>query len=498
MPSASDSVDVKRWAMLAATASGLASLWWFMRYWRQRMRWPPKGPGVWERLQTLQRFSHKQVEWAQKYGPIYRTWDPVFGIAIHVADPDIMYDITVRAGNLYRDPCRYGRPPKLAALVAETMGPSVTGMVGAEWRWRKDSLIRQFHNTRLLSPETGLLEALLHEGDLLCAALGEAADESRVVAVDTLTTRAATGVMLFLMYGRRPAFDEEAFKEGSKNLMTVLLGIINPFKTKKQMEDLRSLQAQSQQVFDDVARPELNAILEDIKAGKRGSHRKPCMMEALMKNEPRYTRNGLEGLLADARVFVNAGYETTAHSLAFTFGLLADPQNSAVAELARKEAVQVAAAGLQRETLIESTAYLDRVFHESIRLFPLAPALGGLAYADFEVSVGSDTLLIPKGANILFHNVAGQRCDRLWPDPHCCNPEHWNNGAAQDKRLMTFNLGAHACPGKNLSHLEARVFLSMVLSKFRFELPDGVDKVEAFEEVLFRPKDKMPLRVFRL
>lgn len=441
-------------------------------------------------------FSHKQVEWARLYGPMYRTWDPLFGTTIHVADPDIMYDICVLAGNLYRSPCYYGRSETFANLIADTMGPSVTGMVGEEWRWRKDSLLRQFANSRLLAPETGLFEAVIHEGELLCEALGKAADEGRVVLMDRLTTHAATGVMLFLMYGRRPSFDEEAFREASKNLMTVLKGLVTPGKTKKKMEEIRALQATSQLVFDDVARPELEAILEDVQRGECRQDRKPCMMEALLKKEPRYSTHGLDGLLADARVFVNAGYETTAHSLAFTFGILADPQNARVAKLAQEAAVSAMATGLKRETYADTTAYLDKVFHESLRLFPLAPSLAGMAYADFEVFMDGKQFLVPKGAALSWHNIAGQRCERVWPDPDRCNPEHWSDAAVQ-KRLMTFNLGAHACPGKNLSHLEARLFLAMILSRFRFELPEGVEKVEGFEEMLYRPKDQMPLRVFR-
>jgi len=183
--------------------------------------------------------------------------------------------------------------------------------------------------------------------------------------------------------------------------------------------------------------------------------------------------------------------------LSFTLGLLAEPQNAAVADRSRQEAIKTTTAGLKRDHILESTAYMDNVFNESLRLFPLAPTLAGKCYEDFEVKEGQNTYLVPKGAKLAWHNLSGQRCARIWPDPDRVNPDHWNGNGSKNN-LMTFNMGAHACPGKNLSHLEARIFLTMVLSKFRFELPEGVDKTEGYNEFLLRPKDGMPLRVFRL
>lgn len=470
---------------------------WFLRNLRRQARMPPKGPGIVEALQTLVSTYHKQRDWAKKYGGIFRSWDPLIGTKIYIADPAIMYDVTVKAGNLYREPCAYGRSPDFAAYVRDIMGPSVTGFIGEEWRWRKDSLLREFSNARLLQSDSGLLEAIMYEGNLLCDNLGRAADKGEVVRVDELTTRAATGAVLYFMFGRHVEFDENKFRKSSKDLMTVLRGVLTPTTTKAQLKHLREVQSEASEVFNAVGRSEINAIMEEIETGRRTPGRMVGMMETLCKGEKRYLKNGLDGLLADIRVFINAGYETTAHSLAFAFGLLAEPQNSHVAQKARRQAKEAMSQGLERKTLMEQTSYLDKVFQEALRLFPLAPALLGKCYKDFDLKVGERSYLIPRGATFVFLNDVGQRCSRLWPDPDRCNPEHWEGGPGE-KRLMTFNLGAHACPGRNLSLLEARVFLAMVLSKFRFELPPGVDCTRGEEELLLRPKDRMPLRVFRL
>mmetsp|Transcript_96476 Transcript_96476/g.223692 ORF Transcript_96476/g.223692 Transcript_96476/m.223692 type:complete len:157 (+) Transcript_96476:1-471(+) len=153
--------------------------------------------------------------------------------------------------------------------------------------------------------------------------------------------------------------------------------------------------------------------------------------------------------------------------------------------------------GLQRKTLLESTSYLDKVFHETLRLIPPVPSHIGVAYEDFELKVSRRRYLVPKGATLMMHNIAGQRSERVWSEPDAFKPERWGEDVSR-RQLMAFNLGAHACPGKNLSLLEARVFLAVVLSKFRFELPPGVESAEGYEELLLRPKNRMPLRVFRV
>jgi cytochrome P450 len=68
-----------------------------------------------------------------------------------------------------------------------------------------------------------------------------------------------------------------------------------------------------------------------------------------------------------------------------------------------------------------------------------------------------------------------QRDIDLWgPDALEFNPERFANGVIGSCKIpqayMPFGIGSRVCPGQHLSMIESKVFLSLILSKFRFSL----------------------------
>ena len=173
-------------------------------------------------------------------------------------------------------------------------------------------------------------------------------------------------------------------------------------------------------------------------------------MASLIENEPRFRQGGTETMLAEARVFVQAGFETTAHSLAFAMGMLAERP-----DLADEIAKQGNAYFTTKESYystdnmkvaIDQDTLVNNFFHEALRLYPLAPALGGECTNDIDIVTKSgDKYCLPKGTSIVFLNYTLQR---LVPDPDEIKPERWNASPKDKPFLHTFQSGAHACPGK--------------------------------------------------
>ena len=144
---------------------------------------------------------------------------------------------------------------------------------------------------------------------------------------------------------------------------------------------------------------------------------------------------------------------------------------------------------------IDQDTLVNNFFHEALRLYPLAPALGGECTNDIDIVTKSgDKYCLLKGTSIVFLNYTLQR---LVPDPDEIKPERWNASPKDKPFLHTFQSGAHACPGKPLSLLEGRVFLLLAAMQFKFEFPEGIGTVEFEDNMLLRPRDGMPLLVKR-
>mmetsp|Transcript_7385 Transcript_7385/g.13596 ORF Transcript_7385/g.13596 Transcript_7385/m.13596 type:complete len:209 (-) Transcript_7385:457-1083(-) len=80
--------------------------------------------------------------------------------------------------------------------------------------------------------------------------------------------------------------------------------------------------------IEDVMEDEIQQVLREMDGEettmKTSSPRQPgSALVSMLAKEPRFRAGGMESLAAEVRVFVLAGFETTAHGLSFAFGLLA-------------------------------------------------------------------------------------------------------------------------------------------------------------------------------
>ncbi|CAM9860520.1 unnamed protein product [Chrysoparadoxa australica] len=123
----------------------------------------------------------------------------------------------------------------------------------------------------------------------------------------------------------------------------------------------------------------------------------------------------------------------------------------------------------------------------------------GIAYEDFTTVPDLDGKCwsVKKGNNIIFNSRCIQRDPLYVKDPLLFDPARWDAAPADRPPMFTFRVGAHGCPGKNLSLLEAKVFLAMALEKFEFSRVPGKEKIEVCEAIMRLPVDGAPLLVKR-
>jgi unspecific monooxygenase len=426
---------------------------------------PPTGLSFDEFLAAIVNKSgtNKQQEWLDRFGDVFTIPSPlplIIPNQVFIADPRLVKELCQKQANMYRDPTRFTtRASNFAAATRSTVGMGVTNLLGEEWRWRKDAMLKEFHKKRMMEQDRGLVEKIVREGQSLCCALEQAADASgKPVEVDVLTTRAAVGVILYFLFGRDLDFDARDLRDAAKDVMDCLgFAIGTPgYPLLKRIPGTASykqeqLKFRAWKVIDDIVGPEIIMLLEECE-GRRPVHperKTGSVIASLIANEPRFRKGGVDAMIAEGRVFVLAGFETTAHSLSFALGMMAERPDLA-SQLAAEAVLALGDKDLVNDPVairaaLEQADVVKHFFMESVRLYPLAPALGGVCTDDIpiETSDGKQYLL-KKGTSTFFPNVVLQRNKQYCSgkDPNEIDPDRWNCPQSAQPFLHTFNTGA--------------------------------------------------------
>ncbi|KDQ10985.1 hypothetical protein BOTBODRAFT_177679 [Botryobasidium botryosum FD-172 SS1] len=191
-------------------------------------------------------------------------------------------------------------------------------------------------------------------------------------------------------------------------------------------------------------------------------------------------------LIGNIWIFLMAGHETTAHSLAFAMGLLA-----CYPEEQQKlyDQIQSVLGGDRLPTYGDVHA-LTRplaVLYETLRMFPPVVTVPKKTAADVTLSVhrtvsetykkGSDIgadqrkmVFIPKGATIFINITAVHYNPRYWEDPHEFKPDRFMGNDWNKDAFLPFSGGARACLGRRFSEVEVIAFLTALVLRYKIEI----------------------------
>ncbi|MFD9335107.1 cytochrome P450 [Streptomyces sp. NPDC060028] len=168
-------------------------------------------------------------------------------------------------------------------------------------------------------------------------------------------------------------------------------------------------------------------------------------------------------------IFLLAGHETTATSLAFSLHLLARHPESQ--SRAREEVSRVLGDRTPGAADLDRLPYLTQVLKEAMRLYPAAPAIGRRAVAACEI----DGHAVPAGADVILAPWVTHRHPRYWPDPERFDPDRFTPEAEAARpryAWFPFGGGPRACIGQHFSMLESVIALAMILRAYEFEAVD--------------------------
>ncbi|KPI03776.1 Unspecific monooxygenase [Actinobacteria bacterium OV450] len=175
-------------------------------------------------------------------------------------------------------------------------------------------------------------------------------------------------------------------------------------------------------------------------------------------------------------IFLLAGHETTATSLAFSLHLLArHPEQQA---RAREEVCRVLGDRTPEAADLDRLPYLTQVLKEAMRLYPAAPVIGRGSVAATEVGGHG----VPAGSDVILAPWVTHRHPRYWPDPDRFDPDRFTPEAEAGRpryAWFPFGGGPRACIGQHFSMLESVIALAMVLRAYEFEAVDTEVPVRA-------------------
>jgi cytochrome P450 len=247
------------------------------------------------------------------------------------------------------------------------------------------------------------------------------------------------------------------------------------------------------------SREKLNKIIAEMIASRRALSREELegrgdllsMLVAARDETGDGSGMSDEQLRDEALTIFLAGYETVANALTWTLYLLSEnPEARAEMEREVDAVLGQRAAGLEDYARLEFT---ERVFAESMRLYPPAWAMG--RKSTVPVTLGEYRL--PPETHFFFSQYVMHRSEEFWDKPLEFRPErHTAEAKAGRPKFVYFPFGGgrRQCIGESFAWMEGVLALATMAQRWRLEFVPRYPVV-AQAKITLRPKNPMMMRV---
>ncbi|KAG9046162.1 hypothetical protein FS837_004957 [Tulasnella sp. UAMH 9824] len=240
-----------------------------------------------------------------------------------------------------------------------------------------------------------------------------------------------------------------------------------------------------------IAFAELEQYMEEIvtEQSNNGSQDRRDIISQLVKGsgEDAEDRLSMREVIGNTFIFLIAGHETTAHSLAFLWGLLALEE-----EKQEKLYHHITTVLGDKQPVYEDLASLNFVlgyFYESLRLFPPVPNIPKYATEDTTIPVSPaaapdgvsqldplakpKSLFVPKGTEMLVSSSGLHYNPRYWKDPKAFKPERFLEPDWPRDAFVAFSSGPRACIGRRFAEVEAIAIISLIIKRYKISVDES-------------------------
>ncbi|XP_051191633.1 cytochrome P450 714C3 [Lolium perenne] len=436
------------------------------------------------------------ARWRAAFGKVFVYWlgtEPF----VYVADPEFLKRATGGAmGRLW------GKPDVFRRDRMPMFGRGLVMAEGDEWARHRHIIAPAFSATNL-NDMISLMEEttakMLRDWDHAVAAAGRSA--AVAVDVERGVVRNAAEIIARASFG---------IEEGGARVFEKLQAMQSMLFRSNRLVGVplaKLLQVRKTYEAWKLGR-EIDALLPDIIDARRhaghGAEKRKDLLSLLLaagkKDGGKRVMTSRE-LVDECKTFFFGGHETTALAVSWTLLMLA--AHPEWQQALRDELREVTGDGPLDAAALSKLTKMGWVLNEVLRLYPPSPnvqrqALHDVTLTDASSSdEGAPTTVIPKGTNMWIDVVAMHHDEELWgSDANEFRPERFAAGAQGGcgHRLgyLPFGFGGRICVGRNLTGMEYRVVLAMVLR--RFELAVAPEYRHAPRIMLsLRPSDGIQL-----
>ncbi|KAI0346717.1 cytochrome P450 [Trametopsis cervina] len=389
-----------------------------------------------------------------------------------IADPDIIHKIA-SARHLYPKPIDVYE-------VLNIYGPSILVSEGEEWkRYRKiaNPSFSERNNSLVWEESQRIMLELLDE---------EWRGQETVIDENILIT--STSVTLFVIssavFGQRISWKDEglrsagfdfSFKETMYHASTHIfakvglpewllkLGITSKLRTTYIAFEL--MERYLLEMVQQRENAEVKVERHDLLSG---------LLDATDEEFSGYRKLTDREVLSNIFIFLMAGHETTANTLAFTLILLALYPEEQKRLYEQCKSV-LGDNEIPKYEDMSSYTYAMAVFYETLRLFPPVSAIPKVAAEDSVLyatnAVGEKIpIVVPKGTDLLLHVMALHQHPKYWENPTEFQPSRFMKPDWPRDAFIPFSEGMRSCIGRRFAEVEVVAVLTLLSLKFEIEV----------------------------
>nr|QBC73130.1 cytochrome P450 mono-oxygenase [Osmia bicornis] len=248
------------------------------------------------------------------------------------------------------------------------------------------------------------------------------------------------------------------------------------------------------------------AVMDTIKYRQENDIFRPDFINMLMELKAHPEKlNNIELtdslLTAQAFVFFSAGFETSSTTISNTLYELA--VNQEIQNKLREEIMEYCSKDkgeLEYET-VKEMEYLDKVFKETLRMYPAVSLLIRNAISNY--TFDGTKVSIPKGTKIWIPVFALHRNSDIYPNPDSFDPERFNEDAVAARNSMhylPFGDGPRNCVGARFAIYQTKVGLIAILRNFKVDVCEKTRIPYEFDPAAFllAPKEGIYLKFTKI
>ncbi|KAI8436354.1 hypothetical protein MSG28_004388 [Choristoneura fumiferana] len=409
---------------------------------------------------------------------------------VMIRDPELLKKVTVKDFDYFVD-----RSLVIDAKVEPLFGRALIGLRSEEWREMRATLSPAFTSSKIRQ----MVPFMVDVGERMMSSLKSKIEQSESGYIDleakNLTSRYATDVIATCAFGLdiNSQFEDNLFYKMSTEttsfsastkiklfafrmvpwLMYMLKLNIFPMKIRTFFSGV-VLGTIKQREEMNIHRPDMINLLMEAKKGQLSHDTKTTKDEHagfatveesdLGKSRTKTTVWSDMDLVAQAVIFLFAGYDTVSTTMAFLLHELAvnpECQEKLVQEIRDNEKKND---GKFDYNSIQHMTYLDMLVSEVLRKWPAAPIVDRLCMRDYNLgkqnSKGTKDIILRKGQAVQIPMWCFHHDPKYFPNPEKFDPDRFseeNKHKIDPFTYMPFGLGPRNCIGSRFALCEVKV-----------------------------------------